>query len=173
MTHPIQIFRFCPRCGSSRFPADSDRSFRCEDCDFQYYINSATAVAALIFNADGKLLLTRRACDPDKGKYDLPGGFVDPGENAEEALIRELKEELGIEITNLTYLGSKSNEYLFSGITVFTTDFAYKTEVVSSEHLKAGDDILSFEWVDPVQVDPFEIPAPSIRYFVKEYATHG
>jgi NAD+ diphosphatase len=173
MTHPIHIFRFCPRCGSSMFPAVSDRSFRCGECDFQYFINSSAAVAALIFNKEGKLLLTRRAFDPDKGKYDLPGGFVDPGESAEEALIRELKEELGIEVKSLKYVTSKANEYYFSGITIFTTDFAFKAEAVSLENIHACDDISGFEWVDPDAIDPAEIPALSIRYFVKEMATNG
>jgi len=172
MTHPVKIFRFCPRCGSSRFPAASERSFRCETCDFIYYINSSAAVAALIFNEKGKLLLTRRAFDPDKGKLDLPGGFIDPGECAEEALERELLEELGIRVKSMKYLTSRANEYLFSGITVFTTDFAYRVEPLSLKDLKAGDDITGFEWVDPCRVDPAEIPAASIRFFVKEIAVH-
>jgi NAD+ diphosphatase len=172
MSHPVHVFRFCPRCGSSAFPATGNRSFQCESCGFQYYINSSAAVAALIFNVEGKLLLTRRAVEPDKGKLDLPGGFVDPGESAEDALRRELDEELGIRVKSLKYLASRSNEYLFSGLTVFTTDFAFRAEVISLENLKAHDDISGFEWVIPSLVDPAEIPAPSIRYFVKEIAIH-
>ena len=83
---PIQAFHFCPRCGSAHFRVSGERSLSCGDCHLQYYVNSAAAVACLIFNNEGKLLVTRRAVDPDKGKLDLPGGFIDPNETAEEAV---------------------------------------------------------------------------------------
>lgn len=172
MAHPKHIFKFCPRCGSSEFVTSGERSLLCNACGFHYYINSAAAVACLIFNSEGKLLLTRRAVEPDKGKFDLPGGFVDPHETAEDAVKRELKEELGVNVLSLRYLTSKANEYLFSGITVFTTDLAFRVEVDSLENLSAYDDISSIEWVWPAEVDPSEIPMPSIRYFVKEIAAY-
>jgi NAD+ diphosphatase len=128
-------------------------------------------VAALIFNPEGKLLVTRRAVEPDTGKIDLPGGFVDPGETAEEALKRELFEELGITVKSMKYITSGSNEYLFSGLTVFTTDLVFRVEADSLAYLHAQDDITGFEWIDPKTVDVEEIPAPSIRYFIKEVAT--
>jgi NAD+ diphosphatase len=173
MSHPVGIFKYCPRCGSDSFSPTGERSLACSQCGFHFYINSAAAVACLVFNNEGKLLLTRRAVDPDKGKLDLPGGFIDPLESAEQAVRRELKEELGIEVSAMRYLTSKANEYLFSGITVFTTDLAFRVEVESFESLVARDDISSFEWVIPSEVDPSEIPAPSIRYFVKEVAPYA
>jgi NAD+ diphosphatase len=136
-------------------------------------MNSAAAVAALIFNPEGKLLVTHRAIEPDIGKIDLPGGFVDPGETAEEALKRELYEELGVTVKNMQYITSGSNEYLFSGLTVFTTDLVFRVEVNSLDDLEASDDISGFEWIDPETVEADEIPAPSIRYFIKEVATRA
>jgi NAD+ diphosphatase len=172
VTHPIKIFRFCPQCGSSRFEPSGTRSLKCRDCGLHFYVNAAAAVAAIIFNDEGRLLVTRRAIDPDIGRIDLPGGFVDPGESAEEALRRELQEELGILVKEMHYLASASNEYLFSGVTVFTTDMAFRVEAQSLDGLAASDDISGFEWVDPGMVDPEEIPAPSIRYFIKEIALY-
>ncbi len=169
-THPIHVFRYCPRCGSSEFSAASDRSFLCGECGFSYYINSSAAVAVLIFNKEGRLLVTRRAVDPDRGKMDLPGGFVDPDETAEEAVSRELKEELGVEVKTLRYLTSRSNQYLFSGIMVFTLDLAFRAEIVNMKNMVASDDISSFEWIDPSTVDAEEIFAPSISYFIREVA---
>lgn len=170
MNHPVEIFRFCPCCGSTGFLPSGNRSLKCADCGFHFYVNSAAAVAALIFNRDGKLLVTRRAVEPDIGKIDLPGGFVDPGETAEAALTRELREELGITSVRLTYLTSGTNEYLFTGMIVFTTDLLFKAEIGPGIRLTASDDISSFEWVDPEQVAPEDIPAPSIRRFIKEIA---
>ena len=109
-------------------------------------------MAALIFDRDGRLLVTRRAVDPDIGKIDLPGGFVDPGETAEQALRRELLEELGISAVTLTYLTSGANEYHFAGMTVFTTDLVFRAEMESAGNLRAGDDISSFEWVSVLNV---------------------
>lgn len=171
-SHPIDLFRFCPCCGSEQFKPAGCRSFHCGRCGFRYYINSSAAVAALIFDSCNRLLLTRRALEPDAGKYDLPGGFIDPMESADEALRRELNEELGIKVKEARYLTSHPNEYFFSGITVFTTDFLFRVEAESLENLTARDDISGFEWVDPDEIDPEEIPATSIRYFIKVIATN-
>ncbi len=172
MSHPVHVFKYCPRCGSPEFHPSGERSLKCNQCKFHYYVNSAAAVACLIFNNEGKLLLTRRAIDPDKGKFDLPGGFIDPLETAEEAVMREIREELGVEVTEMKYLVSRANEYRFSGIVVFTTDLAFSVKVDSTDRIIANDDISGFEWVIPGEIDPAEIPAPSIRYFVKEIAAN-
>lgn len=178
MAHPIDSFRFCPRCGASGFSPASERSLLCPRCGFHYFVNAAAAVAALVFNREGRLLVTRRRLPPGAGMLDLPGGFVDPGENAEEALRRELLEELGMEVNRMVYLTSHPNEYPFSGITVFTADLAFRAYPVSLDKLTPADDISAYEWIDPTTVNPEEIPAPSIRHFIltvapDEYSRNG
>ncbi|MBN1821440.1 MAG: NUDIX domain-containing protein [Prolixibacteraceae bacterium] len=167
-TQPIKVLKFCPRCGSGDFPTESERSFKCGECGFHFFINSSTAVAALIFNIKGELLFTRRAIEPHLGKLDLPGGFVDPGESAEEALIRELKEELGIKVEDLNYFASAPNEYIYSGFSVYTLDLAFFAEIESLDGLKPMDDISGYEFIKPENVDFLELPAKSMQYFVKE-----
>ena len=95
MKHPLESFVYCPRCGSHNFAINGERSRRCADCGLTYYANASASTAAIITNSKGEVLLTTRAFEPAKGKLDLPGGFVDMYETAEEALIRELKEETG------------------------------------------------------------------------------
>lgn len=167
-THPINVLKFCPRCGSAHFLATGSRSFKCEDCSFNYYVNSATAVAVLLFNENGELLFTRRAIEPHFGKLDLPGGFIDPMESGEQAAIREIQEELGIQIHSLKYFGSFPNEYVFSGYSVFTLDLAFFAKTESLHKMIAMDDVASFEFHKLQDVDPEEMPSISMYNIIKE-----
>ncbi len=171
-THPINVLKYCPRCGSAQFPATSHRSFKCRDCSFNYFVNSSAAVAVLLFNEKGEILLTRRAVEPHLGKLDLPGGFIDPGESGEEAAIREVQEELGIQIHSLQYFGSFPNEYVFSGFTVFTIDLAFLAMTENLHQMIAADDVASFEFRKPQDVDPEEMPSISMYNIIKELILH-
>lgn len=168
-THPLKVLKYCPKCGSEKFLVSGERSLKCGACGFHYFVNSAAAVAALISNKQGKLMLVTRGVEPDYGKLDLPGGFVDPMESAEQAIMRELEEELGLKVTNLKYLTSAPNEYIFSDFKVFTLDMAFAVEVETIENLNAMDDILAYRFYSEEEIDYNEIPAPSIKSFVKKY----
>ncbi|MFV0590872.1 MAG: NUDIX domain-containing protein [Draconibacterium sp.] len=168
-THPLKVLKYCPKCGSEKFEASGARSLKCGNCGFHYFVNSAAAVAALITDDEGKLMLVTRGVEPDYGKLDLPGGFVDPKETAEEAVTRELSEELGLTVTSLEYLFSAPNEYVFSEFKVFTLDLAFRVCVESVENLTAMDDILAYRFYSEDEIDDAEIPAPSINSFVKRY----
>jgi len=101
------MFKFCPMCASQKISFADGRAFRCPDCGFVYYHNTAAATGCVISvpDAGGKtagetvggerLLLLVRGKEPSKGKLDLPGGFVDPGEGVLEGLYREIQEEIG------------------------------------------------------------------------------
>ena len=167
-THPVNVLKFCPRCGSSQFPATGSRSFKCQDCSFNYYANTSAAVAVLLFNEKGELLFTRRAIEPHFGKLDLPGGFIDPMETGEQAAVREIREELGIEIHSLRYFCSYPNEYVFSGFSVYTLDLAFLAKTESLHQMKAMDDISSFEFFMPKNVDLEELPSISMKNILKE-----
>lgn len=168
-THPRQVLKNCMRCGSNTVSYRSDDSLFCEKCGFSFYINSAAAVAILIVNGQGELLLTKRAFDPGKGKLDLPGGFVDIGESAEQAVVRELREELNIEGTNLEYFGSYPNEYVFSGLSIYTLDMAFVCNVDSFEAIKAKDDVAAFDFFKFDRIDFGEIAFDSIRNIIKDF----
>ena len=168
-THPLNVLKSCPKCGSPGFEVSGNRSLKCRDCGFHFFVNSAAAVAALVVNKEGKLLLTTRGVEPDYGKLDLPGGFVDPGETAEDALKRELWEELGMKVKSMEYITSAPNEYIFSGISVFTLDMAFRVIPLTISGLKAQDDILNFRFYAENEIDFSQIPAPSINYFVQQF----
>jgi len=142
------------------------KAHRCENCGFELYTNASGAVVALIRNEKGEILFTRRVFNPCKGTLDLPGGFIDPGETAEEALTRELHEELNLHIEKAVYKGSFSNEYVFSGLSVFTVDLLFECTVTDFSTLRVADDVSSYEFhsVTPQIVE--QIGLRSIREIV-------
>lgn len=153
--------KFCPSCGSGKFRYNGERSFSCPECSFVYYINSATAAVVIIEAPDGRIALTRRKNDPKAGYLDLPGGFVDIMESAEEAIIREIREELGITVKDLRYIGSAPNEYLYKGISYFTCDVAFVCTSDELGKMKPADDVSEVFLIKPEEIDRSKIGFPS------------
>ena len=91
--HPLELFKYCPKCGSSHFVVNNEKSKRCADCGFVYYFNSSAATVAFILNERNELLVCRRGKEPKKGTLDLSGGFIDMYETGEEGVAREVLEE--------------------------------------------------------------------------------
>ncbi len=89
-------WRMCPRCQTPLEHADA--SVCCPSCGLQEYGNPAPTVSALVRDAEGRILLGRRALEPGAGLWDLLGGFMDVGEEPLDTLRRELREETGLEI---------------------------------------------------------------------------
>ena len=169
-THPKDVIKFCPRCGYNEFiTLDAGRSFRCQRCGLNYYLNNSAAVACLIFDKEGRLLLCKRAVEPAIGMMDLPGGFVEPLETAEQAAIREIWEELNVEVVRLEYLTSFPNEYVYSGLSVFTLDMAYICEIDSFKEIRAGDDISGIKYVFPKEIKMEELYSDSMRNIISYY----
>lgn len=140
MEHPLSQFKYCPKCGSAHFENHNGKSKQCVDCGFVYYFNPSSATVALILNEQNKLLVCRRAKAPAKGTLDLPGGFIDMAETGEEGVIREVKEETGIDVSKAEYLFSLPNIYVYSGFTVHTLDMFFRCTAADTSHFKAMDD---------------------------------
>ncbi|MFO8001084.1 MAG: NUDIX domain-containing protein [Marinilabilia sp.] len=169
MARPEKVLKYCPSCGSGLFKPDSSKSFKCDSCGFRFFINSAAAVAAIMENEYEEILLTVRGVEPNIGALDLPGGFVDPMEGAEEALRREVKEELNLEITDIEYLGSFPNEYIYNNYSVFTSDFGFVCNVKSFDNIKVKDDIADYQFFGPKEINYDKISSNSIKKLIKKY----
>ena len=164
------FFKFCPNCGSQNLSYTNNFKLHCFDCDFVLYHNIAAAVA-VVFTFEDKILFTVRNVDPDKGKLDLPGGFIDPNENAEEAACREIQEELGLEISssNLKYITTSPNNYLYKNVPYRTMDIFYECELKSTTiSINAKDEIKDLIWIKRSEIDLDKIGFVSIRKVIQE-----
>jgi ADP-ribose pyrophosphatase YjhB (NUDIX family) len=164
-----KLFKFCPVCGACEFVVNNEKSMRCECCGFNYYINASASTAAFIQNEKGDLLACVRGKEPAKGTLDLPGGFVDNNETAEQTIAREIKEELNGEVERLEYLFSLPNLYEYSGLTVPTLDMFFRCQLKSNENLKASDDVESLEFIPLNELKPELFGLMSIRKAVEMF----
>lgn len=158
----MKKFSFCPSCGSKKIQFDGIKQYKCESCSFIYFQNVAASAAAML-EYDGKILFVRRAREPRKGKLDLPGGFIDPNESAEEGMNRELKEELGITFEHMEFLGSAPNIYLYKDVTYHTCDLFFYAKIRSLPADIDNSEIVSLELIDPLKVDKNEVAFESTK----------
>lgn len=166
--HPLHQFKFCPKCGSSHFVENNFKSKRCETCSFVYYFNPSSSTIAIIINSNDELLVATRAHDPAKGTFDLPGGFVDMNETGEEAVIREVKEETGLHVSQAKYMFSIPNTYVYSGFEVHTLDLVYLCKVDDMRNIKAEDDVASLQFIKISELNPDLFGLRSVKEVIQE-----
>ncbi|MBT3379096.1 MAG: NUDIX domain-containing protein [Lentisphaerae bacterium] len=150
-------YRHCPACGAADLTVGSIGQLLCRTCSFELFLNPAVAVGALILDEEDQLLLVRRDRDPRKGKLGVPGGFADPGENAEEALAREVMEEIGLQVTYLEYLCSFPNRYDYRDICYPVMDLFFTARVNSPRSAQALDEVEDVLFLPPDQIQDDEI----------------
>ena len=169
--HPLEVFRYCPKCGSSDFEIHNALSRHCANCGFTYYQNPRASTAAFIINGKGELLVARRGNEPAKGTLDLPGGFVDNNENAEEGMVREIQEETGLVVSpdDVRYMFSIPNVYHYSGMDIQTLDFFFLCHVDGDAEVKAADDASELTWLPLRQVYVERFGLRSIREAVHRF----
>ncbi|MFN8592442.1 MAG: NAD(+) diphosphatase [Thermomicrobiales bacterium] len=97
--------QFCSRCGTPTERMAGERARRCPDCNLTAYPRVTPAIITLIERGDRILLARGHAFLP--GRYGIVAGFVEPGESLEDAVCREAREEVGLELANVEYFGSQ------------------------------------------------------------------
>ncbi len=97
--------RFCGRCGTRTEAAQAGHSRRCPECGLTSYPRT-DPVVTMVLQAGDRCLLTRRRGAP-AGMWSALAGFVEPSETPEEAIVRETREEVGVEVISSTYLGAQ------------------------------------------------------------------
>lgn len=164
-------FRFCPVCGTAY--DESLRSVRhkeCGQCGYILHENQAATVGAVIRHQD-KILLVRRAIDPRKGTWDIPGGFVEPDETSQQAIMREVVEETGLQPKIVRLLGTYGPTwYEYKGRGQYNTDLFFEMES-DVEACTPADDVDLCRWFLPneLPVDPEEYSFPSIHTVISQF----
>jgi NAD+ diphosphatase len=161
---------FCPHCGLSGYQYHDGKYWFCPSCQFTYYHNVASS-ASVILEIDGSFLMLVRNRNPRKGMLGVPGGFVDPDERAEDAAIRECREETGLEADSLSFVGSWPNEYIYKDVTYKTCDLYFSARLTGTfESLNLDSrEVAAFRLVSPEDIDSAPIAFESARKAILAY----
>jgi len=113
--------QFCGRCGVPLEAKATERAKRCPRCGMHHFPRLAPAIIVLVER--GRALLLARSRHFTKGMYSVIAGFVEPGETLEEAVVREVREEIGISIKEIKYFGSQPWPFPHSLMIGFTATY--------------------------------------------------
>jgi ADP-ribose pyrophosphatase YjhB (NUDIX family) len=156
----LDTWRFCPLCAGALVPADE--GVVCVRCGEHFYANSIPGVQGIL-ERDGRVLLARRANDPRRGHWDLPGGFVNETESPVDALRREFAEETGLDVEPVELMRIDiepyADRYVFSVTWIVRGD----GEAV------AADDVAELRWFAPDEL-PGEMAFPGQELVLRAWA---
>jgi len=157
----MPVPRHCPHCGATVETIERCIG-RCSGCGREVYANSKPT-AGLFIERAGKVLLTRRALEPAKGRWDVPGGFLEEGELPEDGARREAREELGWELGELRFALTNINQVADVAI----LDLMYETVAPPGEPVPA-DDVAEVGWF-ALDALPDDLAFPSTRQILERW----
>ena len=149
----LDDWRFCPRCGGELAAAEDHLG--CAGCGGQYWANAIPAVQGIL-ERDGRVLLGRRALEPRRGFWDLPGGFLHETESPADGLRREFLEETGLEIEPVSLLRIDIEPY--AGRHVFSVTWLVRGD---GEPV-AADDVDELRWFAPDELPEMAFPGQEL-----------
>jgi len=153
--------RFCGACGSPTQPLLDERAYHCAPCDLRYYPRISPCMIVLVTRGD-EILLARSPSFPP-GLYSTLAGFVEPGESMEECVVREVREEVGIDICNLTYMASQSWPYPHSMM------FGFHAEYAKGEIVPQPEEIEDARWFNLDELPQLSSKRSISRYLIDLY----
>jgi ADP-ribose pyrophosphatase YjhB (NUDIX family)/predicted RNA-binding Zn-ribbon protein involved in translation (DUF1610 family) len=164
-------FHFCPACGgklrSQTLKSQEPPRLVCSRCGYVFYLDPKV-VACAIVELDGRIVLLKRGIEPQKGKWVMPGGYVDRGEEVGAAAIRETEEECGLK----TRIRELHGVYSYPGRLAVV--IAYLADVVSGD-LRAADESEEVRLVHPDEIPwselAFQSTIDALRDFCKKRKT--
>jgi len=115
-------------------------------------VRRVPCVGAVVHDEGGRLLLVRRGTEPGRGLWSVPGGRVEPGESAEDAVVREVEEETGVRVRVGRLVGTVERDGP-GGVVYVIDDFEAHLEEGTAERLRAGDDADEARWFTTDEVE--------------------
>ena len=165
-------FNYCPICAGKLKTANQELQI-CTQCGQHWYHNPRPATCVILHNQENQILFTVRAQKPNKGLLDLPGGFISLDETVEQAAVRELKEELNLELTpqDLTYFASSTDLYLYQTLNLPILNLGYFVRLSSplDQFVLQKSEISQVIYQPVDQIDYSQLASPGIISLVKQY----
>ena len=158
-------YKYCPQC--KNLLVRQENNYYCTNCDVKIYIDPKPTTCVFLIK-NGMVLLAKRAVEPYKGSFDLIGGFLEPGELPEKAVIRETKEETGLDIKILGLLSMHTDRYGKGGD--YLINIYYLGEIADAKPI-AHDDVASLHWfpIDKIPKMSFKSASLAIKDLQKWY----
>ncbi|MCL6458539.1 MAG: NAD(+) diphosphatase [Gorillibacterium sp.] len=157
-----QTNQYCSRCGSKMDELTNERAKVCPSCSFTSYPRISPAVITAILK--GKQLLLAHAQHFQGDMYSLIAGFVEPGETLEDAVQREIMEEVGLKVKNIRYFGSQQWPFPHSLMIGFIAEYESGDIVVD------GEEIAKADWFDADQLPEIPTEISIARKMINWYA---
>ncbi len=157
------IRKYCFVCGGEVSDI-KERSWWCDACHHRFYENPRPTADVVLVSPDGKILIVERAHEPKKGLWNLPGGFVEPNESLEQAVIREVEEELGITqaaFSKPKYVASYPSNYEWGIENYELTCTIFVARLKESVTFEPNDDVASAKLVTREALSAHEFSNPN------------
>jgi len=146
---------YCHLCGA-KYSQGKSQPWECSGCGNLSFSNSVPCAEIALFDSCGRVLLAVRANDPNKGKFDLPGGFLVHGEELITGLYRELNEELGLtssDIETPQFCSSWVMDYPFSKESLNTLTLTFTAKLKTTKEIIARDDVSEIRFFELEKLD--------------------
>jgi 8-oxo-dGTP diphosphatase len=162
----LDVWNHCPVCATA-VEKENGRA-ECPECGFVQYANPKPTASALVLDDEDRIMFSRRANDPAAGKLDLPGGFVEEGEQPLDCLHRELREEAGIGLRDTRFIGIWMDWYRVGRREVSTLNLYWSARIADGEP-QPDDDVVEFVFFAPDDVPWDEVAFAHIREVVSAW----
>lgn len=168
--HPFiaRWYHHCPQCKTEL--NQQQLMARCPACEFTFYINPAPCTSILV-EKDDRLLLAKRAVEPNRGWWDTLGGFVSVDETIAEGALREIKEETSLTVSSLTQLGPAVPD-VYGNTDLPTLNFIFLTRTKNKQAI-AKDDVAELHWFSIDEMPYDQLAFNSARVAIDRYKQYN